>query len=126
MPPLPSPTCGGLGAVHEGFKNLVLKEYGLLTVSAATEVPVKTILEIARDLATIKPAVVIGEWGPAYGPDDLHTRMAIHSLNALIGNIGIRGGLLIQGELLLAPLPPVPLDEAAQRGLTRPQIDGAG
>ncbi|MBI2879369.1 MAG: molybdopterin-dependent oxidoreductase, partial [Candidatus Rokubacteria bacterium] len=114
------------GERHEGFKNLVLKEYGLLTVSAATGVPVKTILEIARDLATIRPAVVIGERGPAYGPDDLHTRMAIHSLNALIGNLGVRGGLLIQGELPLAPLPPVEQDEAAKRGLGHPRIDGAG
>lgn len=114
------------GERHEGFKNLVLKEYGLLTVSAATGVPVKTILEIARDLATIKPAVVVGERGPAYGPDDLHTRMAIHSLNALIGSLGVRGGLLIQGELPLTPLPPVSPDEAAQRGLARPRVDGAG
>jgi len=114
------------GERHEGFKNLVLREYGLLTVSAATGVPVKTILEIARDLATIRPAVVIGERGPAYGPDDLHTRMAIHSLNALVGNLGVRGGLLIQGELPLAPLPPGQQDEAAKRGLGHPRVDGAG
>ncbi|MFQ5898876.1 MAG: molybdopterin-dependent oxidoreductase [Candidatus Methylomirabilia bacterium] len=116
----------GAGQRHTGFKNLVLKEYGLLTVSGATGVPVKTILEIARDLATIKPATVIGERGPAYGSDDLHTRMAIHSLNALVGNIGVRGGLLIQGELPLTPLSPVQQDEAAKRGLTQPRIDGAG
>jgi anaerobic selenocysteine-containing dehydrogenase len=114
------------GQRHMGFKNLVLREYGLLTVSAATGVSVKTILEVARALGTTKPAVVIGERGPAYGPDDLHTRMAIHSLNALVGNIGIPGGLLIQGELPLAPLPPVERDEAAKRGLDQPRIDGAG
>jgi anaerobic selenocysteine-containing dehydrogenase len=109
-----------------GFKSLVLNEYGLLSVSAATGVPVKTILEIARELGTIKPAMVVGERGPAYGPDDLHTRMAIHSLNALIGNIGVRGGLLIQGDLPLAPLPPVQQDEAGRRGAAQPRLDGAG
>ncbi|MBI3002376.1 MAG: molybdopterin-dependent oxidoreductase, partial [candidate division NC10 bacterium] len=114
------------GRRHEGFKNLVLKEYGLFTVSATTGVPVRTILEIARDLGTTRPAVVLGERGPAYGPDDLHTRMAIHSLNALVGNIGIRGGLLVQGELPLAPLPPVRHDETARRGLGHPRVDGAG
>ncbi|MFQ5853487.1 MAG: molybdopterin-dependent oxidoreductase, partial [Candidatus Binatia bacterium] len=115
------------GSVHHmGFKNLVLKDYGLLTVSEATGVPVKTILEIARGLATTKPAVVIGERGPAYGPDDLHTRMAIHSLNALIGSIGVSGGLLMQGKLPLAPLPPVVQDEAARRGSAQPRIDEAG
>ena len=114
------------GEHHEGFRNLVLREYGLLTVSAATGVPVRMILEIARELGTIRPALVIGERGPAYGSDDLHTRMAIHSLNALVGNIGVPGGLLIQGDLPLAPLSPVTRDEAAKRGLSHPRIDGAG
>jgi anaerobic selenocysteine-containing dehydrogenase len=114
------------GEHHEGFRNFVLKEYGLLTVSVATGVPIRTILEIARDLGKVKPAVVVGDRGPAYGPDDLHTRMAIHSLNALIGSIGVRGGLLIQGELPLSPLAPVQHDEVAKRGLEHPRIDGAG
>jgi anaerobic selenocysteine-containing dehydrogenase len=114
------------GQRHEGFKDVVLSEYGLLTVSTATGVPVKTILEIARDLATLKPAVVIGERGPAFGRDDLHTRMAIHSLNALIGSLGVPGGLLAQTALPLSPLPPVRPDEAAKRGLGHPRIDGAG
>ena len=116
----------GAGRTVPGFKSLVLREYGLLTVSAATGVPVKTILELARELGTIRPAVVIGERGTAYGPDDLHTRMAIHSLNALVGNIGARGGLVIHGDLPLAPLAPVRRDEAARRGLSQPRVDGAG
>lgn len=116
----------GAGRRVTGFKNLVLTEYGLLTVSAATGVPVKAILEIARNLGTIKPALVLGERGPAYGPDDLTTRMAIHSLNALVGNIGVRGGLLIQGELPLAPLPAVQQDEVAKRGGAQARLDGAG
>lgn len=117
---------GPRGEHHVGFKNLVLTEYGLLTVSQATGVPVKTILEVARDLATLKPALVVGERGTAYGPDDLHTRMAIHSLNGLIGNIGIRGGLLIQAPLPLAPFRAVRQDEASARSLARPRLDGAG
>jgi anaerobic selenocysteine-containing dehydrogenase len=114
------------GQRHEGFKSLVLREYGLLAVSAVTGVPVKAILEIARELATIKPALVIGERGTAYGPHDLHTRMAIHTLNALVGSIGVRGGLLIQGELPLTQLPPPQLDEVGKRALDHPRIDGAG
>jgi len=114
------------GRQHTGFKNLVLRDYGLFTVSAATGVPVRSILEIARNLATLKPAIVVGERGPAYGPDDLHTRMAIHSLNALVGNIGVAGGLQIQGDLPLAPLPTVHQDTTARRGGAQPRIDGAG
>ena len=116
----------GSGQQHIGFKNLVLKDYGLLTVSAATGVPVRSILEIARNLSTLKPAVVIGERGPAYGPDDLHTRMAIHSLNALVGNIGIAGGLRTQDDLPLADLPAVRQDAIAKQGTAQPRVDGAG
>jgi anaerobic selenocysteine-containing dehydrogenase len=116
----------GAGQQHLGFKNLVLRDYGLFTVSAATGVPVKSIIEIARALASTKPAIVIGERGPAYGPDDLYTRMAIHSLNALVGNIGIVGGLRTQGEIPLAPLPALEQDAAAKQGAAQPRIDGAG
>jgi len=89
-------------------------------------VPVKNILEIARALASTKPAVVIGERGPAYGPDDMYTRMAIHSLNALAGNIGVVGGLRTQGEIPLAPLPMLEQDATAKQGTAQPRIDGAG
>ena len=111
---------------HLGFKNLVLRDYGLFTVSAATGVPVKNILEIARTLASTKPAIVIGERGPAYGPDDMYTRMAIHSLNALVGNIGVVGGLRTQGEIPLAPLQALEQDAVAKQGAAQPRIDGAG
>jgi anaerobic selenocysteine-containing dehydrogenase len=114
------------GRKHDGFKDIVLSDYGLLTVSRATGVPVRTIIEIARDLSTVKPAVVIGERGPAYGAHDLHTRMAIHSLNALVGSIGARGGVLVQSPLPLEPLPAVEQDEIARRGTAQPRIDGAG
>jgi len=114
------------GQQHLGFKNLVLRDYGLFSVSAATGVPVKTILEIARALGATKPAIIIGERGPAYGADDLYTRMAIHSLNALVGNIGVVGGLRTQGELPLAPLPALEQDTIAKQGAAQPRIDRAG
>ena len=110
----------------DAFKEMVLRDYGLLAVSAATGVPVKTILEVARDLGTTRPALVIGERGTSYGPDDLRTRMAIHSLNALVGSIGARGGLIPQGALPLSPLPQPALDDAAAASLAQPRIDGAG
>ncbi|HSE87278.1 MAG TPA: molybdopterin-dependent oxidoreductase [Candidatus Binatia bacterium] len=115
----------GSGRPHRGFKNLVLRDYGLFAVSAVTGVSVKNIIEIARNLASVKPAIVIGERGTAYGPDDVYTRMAIHSLNALVGNIGVVGGLRIQGELPLASLPPIDQDATAKQGAGQSRIDGA-
>jgi anaerobic selenocysteine-containing dehydrogenase len=52
--------------------------------------------------------------------------MALHSLNALAGNLGVRGGLLIQGDLPLTAVPRVSRDEVARRGLDHPRLDGAG
>ncbi|MDH3443103.1 MAG: molybdopterin-dependent oxidoreductase, partial [Deltaproteobacteria bacterium] len=113
------------GRQHVGFKNLVLRDYGLFAVSETTGVPVKDIIAIARNLSAAKPAIVIGERGTAYGPDDVYTRMAIHSLNALVGNIGVAGGLQIQGELPLASLPPIDQDAIAKQGAAQSRIDGA-
>lgn len=114
------------GQLHRGFKTIALQDYGPLAVAEATGVPVEAITAIARDLARRRPALVIGERGPAFGPADLETRMAIHALNALVGAIGVPGGLVMPGELPLAQFPEVKTDEAAKRGTGRPRLDGAG
>lgn len=117
---------GADGTLVEGFKSLALREYGLLAVSAATGVPVNTILEVARELGAARPAVVIGERGSAYGADDLRTRMAIHALNALVGSLGVRGGVIPQSPLPLAALPRCEADGATAASLAQPRVDGAG
>lgn len=114
------------GRKYEGFKSLVLRDYGLLAVSAATGVPVNTILEVARELGTVRPAVVIEDPGHSYGPDDLRSRLAIHALNALVGAVGARGGVVPQGALPLAALPALAPDDIAAKSLAQPRIDGAG
>jgi anaerobic selenocysteine-containing dehydrogenase len=52
--------------------------------------------------------------------------MAIHSLNALVGNIGVVGGLRSQGQLPLAALPLIQQDALAKQGTVQPRLDGAG
>ena len=85
----------GAGQPHLGFKNLVLRDYGLFTVAAATGVPVKSILEIARSLASTKPAIVIGERGLKDGqleykgrrdaqPRNLPLTEAINSIKSML------------------------------------------
>ena len=114
------------GRRHRGLRTLVLQDYGPLAVSERTGVPVETIATLARELARTRPAVVVGERGPAFGPDDLETRMAIHALNALVGNLGMEGGVVMPGAVPLAALPPVVEDEVAKKSLAQPRIDGAG
>lgn len=114
------------GRRHRGFRTVVLQDYGPLAVSQRTGVPVETITAIARELARTRPAVVIGERGPAFGPRDLETRMAIHALNALIGGLGDEGAVVLPGTVPLAALPDVVQDDVSKRGLAQPRIDGAG
>jgi anaerobic selenocysteine-containing dehydrogenase len=114
------------GASHRGFKRLVSEEYNPLRVSDLTGVPVKTIFSLAREFAAQKPALALGERGPAFHSNDIYTRMAIHSLNALTGNIGKPGTLFVQGDLPLTPWEPAKEDNLAQQGGAMPRVDGAG
>jgi anaerobic selenocysteine-containing dehydrogenase len=114
------------GVRHLGYKSFILKDYAPLFVSGATGVPLKTLFNLARELAKTKPVLILGEKETSFGMGDLYTRMAIHSLNALTGNIGESGGLSVQGGVPLAEFQPLPADSIAQRALSEPRIDGAG
>jgi anaerobic selenocysteine-containing dehydrogenase len=111
------------GAPHRGFKSLVLEDYPPQKVSALTGVPVEQLFEVARGFATVKPALAIGQRGPSFHPNDLYTRMAIHSLNALVGAIGRSGGVVRQGTLPLAPWPAPKLDGIARTGAGLPRMN---
>jgi len=52
--------------------------------------------------------------------------MALDSLNALVGSIDTRGGLLLQRRPRFQKWPPVQRDGVAEKGLSEPRIDGAG
>ncbi len=56
----------------------------------------------------------------------LYNLMAIHCLNALVGNIDSEGGVLVQEYPPFTAWPPVEPDEIARRGLSKPRLDGAG
>ena len=114
------------GRRHRGLKAAILEDYDPVRVAEATGASVDTITSVAREMGRARPALVIGERGPSFGPEDLATRMAIHTLNALVGSIGIEGGLALAGELPLAPLPAIRTDEVARRGTGHPRLDGAG
>ncbi len=114
------------GKRHMGFRTLVLNEYNPLKVSSITGVPVKTIFSLARAFANTRPALALGEKGLSYHPNDIYTRMAIHSLNGLSGSLGSTGCMTIQSDVPLSPWPPLEKSQQAQRATTQPRIDGAG
>lgn len=114
------------GKEHIGFKTIVLKEYSLGVVSDITGIPVDDIIKLAREFATAKPALALGDRGRSTYSNDLYSLMAIHSLNALVGSIGSSGGVFVQGDVPFSPLPPVEKDSIAEKGLSMPRIDHAG
>ena len=76
------------GTGHQGYKNLVLQNFSPSVVSEITGIPLESILRAAKEFATRGPALAIGTRG------DIYQQMAVHSLNALAGNIDKSGGVL--------------------------------
>lgn len=115
------------GRKHIGFKRMVIEEYPPGRVAERTGVRLEVLVKVARSLASVRPAVVLGENRSLLEGHDLFTRLAIHSLNALVGSIGVTGGILPgQEEPPLIPWPDVGCDQTAQQGLASRRLDGAG
>lgn len=114
------------GRSFPGYKSIVLREYDPLTVAKATGVPLNVIFNLARELARTKPALIVGEKNGSFGKGDLYTRMAIHSLTALTGNMGEGGVITVQGNTPTAKFKPLPETPLSARGLSQQRIDGAG
>ncbi len=106
------------GKEHQGYKNLVLQNYSPSVVSEITNVPVESILRLAKEFATQGPALAIGNRG------DIYQQMAIHALNALVGNIDKPGGVLTIKNPPALDLPAPELDETARRGLQMTPLAG--
>ncbi len=115
------------GATHAGFRRLVLQDYAPSRVSAITGVRTETIVTLARKLATTRPAVVLGDNRSLLEGHDIFAQMAIHSLNALVGSIGIQGGVLSgRPRPPLSEWPELNLDETAEGAASLARLDGAG
>jgi anaerobic selenocysteine-containing dehydrogenase len=117
---------GGDGKAHIGFKTLVLKEYSPGQVSLITGIPEEGIVQIAREFSSYRPSIAISGRGVGMQTNGTYSQMAINSLNALVGSIDTRGGLLVQRKPPFQEWPPLQRDEVAEKGLSQPRIDGAG
>ncbi len=108
------------GVPHLGFRSLVLRDYNLDAVARITGVPVATVLRIAKEFGTRRPAVALGL---PTSTNALYSAMAIHALNALVGSIDTPGGVVFPRTLPLQRLPEVELDAAAHASLALPRLD---
>jgi len=116
------------GNLHRGFKSLVLESYTLERVANITGVSTDIIARLAGEFATNRPAIAIlpTEAGEFSSGNALYTALAVHALNALVGSIDARGGVIVQRFPDLAEWPAYVLDSTARSGESEERVDGAG
>jgi anaerobic selenocysteine-containing dehydrogenase len=116
----------GEGKAHIGFKTLVLNEYSPQQVSLLTGVPEELIVGIAQEFSSHQPSIAITGRGVGMQTNGTYAQMAVDSLNALVGSIDHRGGLLLQKQPPYQKWPALQKDGIAEKGLSQPRVDGAG
>jgi anaerobic selenocysteine-containing dehydrogenase len=95
------------GNGFEALRGLVLRDYHPDAVSERTGVPVATIVRLAREFASTRPAIAIADDRPVCGSPSNPARMAVHALNALVGSVNGRGGVLVPPAAPVEPLPAI-------------------
>jgi len=113
------------GKDHLGFKNIVLEKYAPDKVSGITGVSVEKIKSIANAFAHATAPIAVYGKGKGVLNGGIYELMAVHSLNALVGNIDRPGGILLTEPIPLSPLTDVQADTIARKGLKRPRLDQA-
>ena len=110
----------------EKWKRPVLDGFSPEIVAKITGVDQATITDLARKFARAsKPLAVCGRgWGTT--PGSLKEFMAVHALNALVGNLNMAGGIWALPEPDYIQWPELEMDRTASAGIQKGRIDGAG
>jgi anaerobic selenocysteine-containing dehydrogenase len=118
--------CEASGVEHKGFSRIVLEKYPPQRVEDITGVKREVIIEVARKYALAEAPIALAGRGKGMLPGSLYEFMAIHALNALLGGINRRVGVLVTDGLPLAQWSDLELDPVAIHGLRRQRLDRAG
>ncbi len=73
-----------------------------------------TIIRVARQFASTRPAVAVGDDRNGPGAQPVAVGMAIHALNAVVGALNAPGGVLSPQAVPLDPLPAAAADRWQQ------------
>lgn len=111
------------GREHLGFEDLVRRDYAPARAAELTGVPEATIERLAREFAVNQPGIAVAGRGVAAHTNGVYNVLAVNALNALVGNLGARGGVIAQEEPPFADWPQPPLDHVAREGLRQPRFD---
>ena len=95
---------GKNGENHDGFKELVLRDYTPDAVAKITGVKPETLVRLTQEFASHKPSLALIGSRCNWLSNGVHTTRAVHALNALIGNIGASGGIISRKNVPFAKL----------------------
>jgi len=108
------------------LKRLVLNEYGPDSIATLTGIDSTTIIALARSFARASRPLAICGRGQGTTPGSLNECIAVHALNALVGNINKKGGIFAVAEPDYINWPEVEMDDTASTGMQKDRLDGAG
>ena len=95
-------------------------------MSEITGIDPQRIVDLARAFAGAKRPLALGGRGQGRTPGSVCDVMAIHALNALVGNINADGGVWAVPEPDYIQWPEPEMDEVAAGGIQKGRIDSAG
>jgi anaerobic selenocysteine-containing dehydrogenase len=108
------------------YKKLVMDGFSPSAVSQMTGVTVENITALARDFSKARKPLAICGRGAGSSPGSLQDFMAVHMLNALVGNLNKAGGMVAVPETDYIEWPDVEMDDIAAKGMQQARLDGAG
>jgi anaerobic selenocysteine-containing dehydrogenase len=110
----------------DDWKRFVLDNYGPDSVATVTGIDDRTIIALARSFARAsKPLAIFGR-GQGITPGSLDECVAVHALNALVGNVNKHGGICAVTEPDYINWPEVEMDAKASAGMQKDRLDDAG
>lgn len=108
------------------WKQFVLDAFPPSAVSKITGSEVGIIVAVARAFARARRPLAICGRGGGRTPGSLQYFLAVHMLNALMGNINRNGGMIAVPEPDYLSWPEVQMEEVASIGIQQSRVDGAG
>jgi len=113
-------------AGFDKWKRHILDGYSPEIVTKVTGIDKAVIVSLARDFAGSKKPLAICGRGQGRTPGSLKEFMAVHALNALVGNINKKGGVWNLPEPDYINWTELKMDSVASTGIQKGRVDGAG